>query len=226
MENTVIIILIFACVFVAILIANKSFFNSDEPKLKSKSDETKLKSNEVKEVKSDSNSNSNSNSVNEPSFIENYLQKINSFIPNMPSVSSVPFISSLIPKDTENFDPKIQAGIAESVVQEKLIPLPYSADDVWENNFKLTKDSNERGLDNTPKEIVGNGLNYNMCSRSCCFQPYKTPFNVNNDPLVAASGKNFVASPYNCNDGFNDSGCLCLEDNQADYIGARGINTN
>lgn len=63
-------------------------------------------------------------------------------------------------------------------------------------------------LDDDNNKIIG--FNYNMCSKSCCTSQYPTPFKLLNDPLLCSSNKEFIPSSYTCNNGWQDSGCLCL----------------
>jgi len=68
------------------------------------------------------------------------------------------------------------------------------------------------------------GLGSNMCSKSCCSQTYPPPFVVPKDPLVCASGDKFVPTSYSCNNGWQDSGCLCMTEEQAMFLSKRGNN--
>jgi len=69
------------------------------------------------------------------------------------------------------------------------------------------------------------GLNFNMCSKSCCSPQYPPPFSMPVDPLVCKSGQEFVPSGYSCNNGWQDSGCLCMTKNQALFLNRRGNNS-
>jgi hypothetical protein len=70
---------------------------------------------------------------------------------------------------------------------------------------------------------MGNaGLEFNMCSKSCCSPQYPVPFSIDTDPLVC--GKEFQPSPYTCNNGWQDSGCVCLTKEQSNLLGSRGNN--
>jgi hypothetical protein len=46
------------------------------------------------------------------------------------------------------------------------------------------------------------------------------------DKMTCGSTDEFVPSNYMCNNGWQDSGCLCLKKDQADFINSRGINTD
>ncbi len=54
------------------------------------------------------------------------------------------------------------------------------------------------------------GLHYNLCSKSCCSLQYPPPYGVvKTDPQLCNSKTEFVASNYVCNNGWQDTGCLC-----------------
>lgn len=68
------------------------------------------------------------------------------------------------------------------------------------------------------------GLNYNLCSKSCCSQQYPVPFSLGTDPLVCGSEDEFVPTSYTCNNGWQDTGCLCMTKDQALFLNKRGNN--
>ncbi len=71
----------------------------------------------------------------------------------------------------------------------------------------------------------GNGtLTFNMCSKSCCSTQYPPPIDVPVDPLVCNSKQKFVSSSYTCNNGLQDSGCVCMTEDQAELFARRGYN--
>lgn len=70
----------------------------------------------------------------------------------------------------------------------------------------------------------GMGLNYNMCSKSCCSPQYPPPFNLEKDVMVEKMKDKFVPNNYMCNNAWNDSGCVCMTAKQRDYIEGRGGN--
>ena len=76
-------------------------------------------------------------------------------------------------------------------------------------------------LDNNLGQI---GFGSNMCSKSCCTPQYPPPFVQDQDPLVCNSKDKFVSSNYTCNNGWQNSGCLCLTEAQSDFLGSRGEN--
>lgn len=116
------------------------------------------------------------------------------------------------------YNPKLfQKNITSQADNENYIPLPTGSQTPWEKNAKSYGESDAL-------EPVEQGLNFNMCSKSCCFQPYPPPFGLKEDEFVAKSGKKFLSSPYTCNNGWQDSGCLCLEPKQAKFLNRRGHN--
>jgi len=68
------------------------------------------------------------------------------------------------------------------------------------------------------------GLNYNMCSKSCCSQQYPPPFALEEDVMVEKMKDKFVPNNYTCNNAWNNTGCVCMTKNQRDYIEGRGGN--
>ena len=68
------------------------------------------------------------------------------------------------------------------------------------------------------------GLNYNMCSKSCCGPQYPPPFELEQDALVEKMKDKFVPNNYSCNNAWNDTGCVCMTKKQHDYIQSRGGN--
>lgn len=68
------------------------------------------------------------------------------------------------------------------------------------------------------------GLNFNQCSKSCCSDQYPLPFKMPADESVCASKDSFVPTNYTCNNAWQDSGCVCLTKDQANFLGSRGGN--
>lgn len=68
------------------------------------------------------------------------------------------------------------------------------------------------------------GLHYNLCSKSCCSEQYPLPFKMPVDSAVAESKDEFVPTNYTCNNAWEDSGCVCMTKDQANFVGARGGN--
>ena len=70
------------------------------------------------------------------------------------------------------------------------------------------------------------GLNYAMCSKSCCGPQYPPPFEVDKDVVVDKMKGDFVPNSYKCNNAWQDSGCVCMTKNQKDFLSSRGGNCN
>lgn len=68
------------------------------------------------------------------------------------------------------------------------------------------------------------GLNYNMCSKSCCSPQYPTPFALEEDVMVDKMKDKFVLNNYGCNNAWNNSGCVCMTKDQHEYLSSRGGN--
>lgn len=68
------------------------------------------------------------------------------------------------------------------------------------------------------------GLHYNQCSKSCCSDQYPLPFKMPVDSSVCDSKDEFVPTNYTCNNAWQDSGCVCMTKDQANFIGGRGGN--
>ena len=98
---------------------------------------------------------------------------------------------------------------------EEIIPA-WSDSDVVSNYGKVDKlDDGYNGA---------GGLNYNVCSKSCCSPQYPPPFATDTDVLVEKHKGDFVPNNYMCNNAWNDSGCVCMTKKQHDYIQSRGNN--
>lgn len=68
------------------------------------------------------------------------------------------------------------------------------------------------------------GLQYNQCSKACCSPQTPVPFGVPVEKSVCDSKSEFVPNPYTCNNSWQDSGCVCMTKDQANFIGSRGGN--
>ena len=110
----------------------------------------------------------------------------------------------------------IQTAASEFVgLPEEIIPA-WSDSDVVANYGKIDK------LDDGYNGAMG--LNYNMCSKSCCGPQYPPPFATDSDVMVEKHKGEFVPNNYMCNNAWNDSGCVCMTQKQHDYIQSRGNN--
>lgn len=69
------------------------------------------------------------------------------------------------------------------------------------------------------------GLNYAMCSKSCCSPQYPPQgFNLDEDVVVDKMKGDFVPSQYMCNNAWQDSGCVCMDKKENNFLAARGGN--
>lgn len=129
---------------------------------------------------------------------------------NVKSVNPAP--SELI------YNPKMfQPDVNKQVKDNNYIQLPEFSNAPWKENVK------DYGLTDALSP-VDMGLNFNMCSKSCCSQQYPPPFSVTPDDFVLMSNKDFVPTSYSCNNGWQDSGCLCMTKEQALFLNRRGNN--
>ncbi len=87
----------------------------------------------------------------------------------------------------------------------------------WGNNYGLADDLDDGASGNM-------GLNYNLCSPSCCSAQYPTPHKLAKDPLVCGREDEFVPSNMTCQNSWQNGSCLCLTKPQAAFISARGGN--
>ena len=71
----------------------------------------------------------------------------------------------------------------------------------------------------------GAGMAFNLCSQSCCSPQYPLPFAMPVDPLVCDSKQKFLPSSYACNNGWQNSGCLCMTEEQTLLLNTRGGNS-
>lgn len=67
------------------------------------------------------------------------------------------------------------------------------------------------------------GLQYNMCSPSCCSSQYPVPFALPSDPAICGE-QEYVPTNFTCMSGDQNAGCMCLSKEQADFLGSRGGN--
>lgn len=119
--------------------------------------------------------------------------------------------------------PKIhQSELHDLIGDSQFVGLPDELIPPWESELKGYGKIDDDWMEN----LDGNsGLGFNMCSKSCCSPQYPPPFHVPVDPLVCNSKDEFVPSSYTCNNGWQDSGCLCMTKKQSKFLGSRGGNT-
>ena len=69
-------------------------------------------------------------------------------------------------------------------------------------------------------------MNFNQCSPACCSDQWPVPFKLPTDKTLCNSEDKFVPSSYYCNNGWQNSGCLCMKKDQSDFLQTRGANTD
>ncbi len=128
-------------------------------------------------------------------------------------------------KTAESFDElkyqdTYQPNIVEGANESNFVSAPSEIMPPWAQN------KNGYGeTDILDDGMNGNaGLNFNMCSKSCCSAQYPPPFSMPMDPLVSNSKDTFVPSSYTCNNGWQDTGCLCMTKEQQLLLNKRGNN--
>ena len=138
------------------------------------------------------------------------------FKPNWLCNDAKNMMLSKMPNQMERFDNDsksqkvlLSTGVDAYVPMDNLIP-------PWANNV------NSYGEVDTIADDLG--INFDMCSKSCCSQQYPPPFGLPSDPALCESKEKLVPSSYSCNNGWQDSGCLCMTKKQAKFLGSRGGN--
>jgi hypothetical protein len=87
----------------------------------------------------------------------------------------------------------------------------------WGSNYGMVD-----GLDDG---AGGNmGFHYNLCSPSCCSDQYPTPHKLPFDEAVCGQKGEFVPTNLQCNNAWNNSGCLCVKKTQFEHLVNRGGN--
>ncbi len=112
-----------------------------------------------------------------------------------------------------------KTGIA--MAGSEFIGLPDVVEPAWGNDtYGLTGQYANEG----DADLMG--LNYNMCSKSCCSKQFPPPFALDHDSAVCGVKDKLVASDYMCNNSWQDSGCVCMTDEQKSFLAHRGGNVN
>jgi hypothetical protein len=120
-------------------------------------------------------------------------------------------------------NPQLQNPDMTLAIDEENLPgLPSMLEHPW-----ATSDNSYGQVDYLDDGAMGAaGLNFNLCSKSCCAPQYPPPFDVPEDHFVANSKDNFVTNNYTCNNGMQDTGCLCMTKEQANFQNSRGGNSS
>jgi hypothetical protein len=135
------------------------------------------------------------------------------------NVSSEPF------DDTANavpngYDVKKLSPLYSVIAGSDFVGLPETVIPPWGVN------TNNYGESDTLDGMMGNaGLEFNLCSKSCCTAQYPNGIKMKPDEFVCGSKDKFTSSSYTCNNAYQDSGCVCMTEKQSDFINSRGGNT-
>lgn len=124
-------------------------------------------------------------------------------------------------KKKNNNPKKYQSMLNELIEDSPFVGLPNELNAPWEGGIKGYGKIDDDWMENLNGD---ESLSFNMCSKSCCSPQYPTPFALPEDPLVCNSKDEFVPSSYTCNNGWQDSGCVCMTKKQSKFLGSRGGN--
>lgn len=69
-----------------------------------------------------------------------------------------------------------------------------------------------------------NTMKFNFCSSSCCSAQYPTPHVFNTDVDVNQYKDSFVSTSHTCNNAWQNGGCLCMTNEQSEFLASRGGN--
>ena len=126
-------------------------------------------------------------------------------------------LPTIYPPQYTAYDATIQSGTKFIPQNEFYTP--------WGNVIVLDQnDDGKSGYANDDKGIGDNGLNFNLCSPSCCSDQWPLPFKMPVDKMTCGSEDDYVPTSYYCNNGWQNSGCLCMKKSQANFIDKRGDN--
>ena len=68
-------------------------------------------------------------------------------------------------------------------------------------------------------------IDKNICSKQCCkFVQWPVPFNTIDPKINSNELKDYIGSNLTCNGGQSGGGCVCLNQNEFDYLADRGKN--
>jgi hypothetical protein len=145
-------------------------------------------------------------------------------VESIPSSTVLPFTPANSDEIVQ-LDPKIVPPVydptSKSVMSGVGIQRPQ-LESPWGGIYNKSKLQSKYYLDDGAKGTAG--LNFNLCSKSCCSQQWPTPFKLKYDPLTCSQKKNLTPTNYMCNNAWQDSGCVCLRKNQATHLMDRGGN--
>lgn len=119
--------------------------------------------------------------------------------------------------EDKDVPPIYDRGTASIITGSEFLGVPEHIDPAWGATYgEVDKlDDGNNGM---------YGLNYAMCSKSCCSPQYPPPFEVDKDVVVDKMKGEFVPSQYMCNNAWQDSGCVCMTKNENNFLSSRGGN--
>jgi hypothetical protein len=186
-------------------------------------------------------SNSRNNQIHQKELIRQILrqQSVETFAPTLPAIPINPSVpnsvvsppSAILPPSTATAGehtqgdpvivPPVYDPISKSVMSGIGIQRP-KLESPWGSIYNKSKLQSKYYLDDGAKGTAG--LNFNLCSKSCCSQQWPTPFKLKHDPILCANKDKFVPTNYMCNNAWQDSGCVCMRKKQGTHLNDRGGN--
>lgn len=123
---------------------------------------------------------------------------------------------------TSHYHPQsFQPRIAEQVRADGFIELNQTGEFPWSQNVG---EYGAQAGEIDALEPIDESLSFNLCSKNCCSAQWPVPFSMQPDDFVLRSGEEFVPTSYKCNNGFQDSGCVCMTKKQSLFLNNRGNN--
>lgn len=124
--------------------------------------------------------------------------------------------NSIVNQTTNSVNTNTNANQDKSIGMDDDLKIPFSYKNATYGDNYFLDDGYDGSL----------GLISSFCSKSCCTEQYPLPFELPDDKLVKASGLDYVQTSYTCNNGFQDTGCVCMTKKQAEFLGSRGLNAS
>jgi len=159
---------------------------------------------------------------NEPFTVP--LQKENQFVKlenqkeiiNNPSIYKQADIN-IKPEYYDDYTRTVQSG--QEFMHQKNMYTPWGTltdkGNIFDDNDESDKGPN----------LTDMSLNTNQCSIACCSDQWPLPFKMPVENSLCGSKDDYVPTNYYCNNGWQNSGCLCMTKEQESYISNRGNNT-
>ena len=140
-------------------------------------------------------------------------------VSNEPQIYKQPEVPMIQPPSYDADTLAIQSG--STFIQQKDFYTPWGTM-VQMGDFATADGSSAL----SPDSITDYTMNFNQCSPSCCSDQWPVPFKLPVDKMLCDSKDKFVPSSYYCNNGWQDSGCLCMTQKQSDFLQTRGVNSD